>query len=1208
MIAKNLGYLFEIGFNIGILAYIEHHKMKHNFGNLYRQDLENLKLSAMLDRLPDAEEIISKKDRKIIEQWSVFLIQKGFLSGLNFFKQYIKSTGWNQKKIEILYYQCSFCGNNSIKTYNKDIIKEYNELLAQFGNTINTDQIPFYIQKYQKQGEFLRSDTLLLLHYQKQYRIITVDLSIFSVKSATDLLDLTDTTLQNQRQILLREIKYLRSKSAFSKLRIDTGTAEDLDFNFSEDLKRYFTAFKRQDKESAKLIQAGSYAYSFYNFLQKVKILPEKSSITFNVVGYSDRGISAICLHPDNIEVLATCAQIYKNEPKDADINNARRQILDIIQRNAAKSFNDGKKFIKQLLEIPGDTISMVSHSEKITGFASTEKLRDNHAEIIKKALNSDDTYIFLTGNPGIGKTTAIADFLQTHINDGFLFLYVSPRKQVNLDIIEKFKHPDTHKLSHDNIFCINTNATLIKDNFPLCVVNYLTNTRQDDFTKNLVTFLNASQETNRKISPKTLKRITQDYLQATNNKSRGVLSTLCAAVNTVIQAEISNNIVATACIQSLKITQNGNNTLKHLENIFKTTINTREGNINPGKMRKISSRIKHLFIMIDEITGDSSGVEFLNGISNIVNSYELNKEKHGFNTKIIIADASIVDRNVITQHLSTNSVEPDKIFFRTASNQSELPLSTEVFKFKNLPARVINANSYPAKSLNITYKILVESMKFNEKTYKDKKDQIKKDVRSEIVTDIHNLWKNKDSAQILVYIQDKRELQELIQQIKNETVSFEKNQDYLEIHASISDNEKKEIQEYINTVKIVFMTSSASRGLSFPKAKHILVEIPRFQVENNLMEIIQVIYRCRGNYIEAEEIKTLDNQDKEIIFYLGDRAIYYEENNRQLALQESLLSLINILLILKTSIMTRIKGYGQIGLKNFLMIPIGGKSISAAGETFSGKLANLIKDLKNEHRRRPSYLLLKEVYTSLQKLLSQAEFVLNTSSDNNIDTISYLQLREIFDRDFSQLLNNGFNNLLQYGNIEYGHINGSLLVVPIVDQKLEEIYEIKLIEIASHASQELLDKMLSIRLSYDYPENLRSNIQNAIELIEKLREPHERTQWIEQNSQRLDQYYAIPLFSFVVGTTITNYFANYSEETEEVKFRDILATYIHNLYPADKTLPIGYNYRDFPFVIFSSYSLEEMREKIFTDKYLLTSTELNILNLILAKEIPDNS
>lgn len=36
---------------------------------------------------------------------------------------------------------------------------------------------------------------------------------------------------------------------------------------------------------------------------------------------------------------------------------------------------------------------------------------------------------------------------------------------------------------------------------------------------------------------------------------------------------------------------------------------------------------------------------------------------------------------------------------------------------------------------------------------------------------------------------------------------------------------------------------------------------------------------------------------------------------------------------------------------------------------------------------------------------------------------------------------------------------------------------------------------------------------------------------------------------------------------------------------------------------LFSSYSLEQMREKIFTDKYLLTSNELNVLNLILSKK-----
>ena len=61
--------------------------------------------------------------------------------------------------------------------------------------------------------------------------------------------------------------------------------------------------------------------------------------------------------------------------------------------------------------------------------------------------------------------------------------------------------------------------------------------------------------------------------------------------------------------------------------------------------MQEISSRIKHIFIMIDEITGDDSGVEFLAGITKMIKKHELDKLEHGFNTKIIVADASIVER-----------------------------------------------------------------------------------------------------------------------------------------------------------------------------------------------------------------------------------------------------------------------------------------------------------------------------------------------------------------------------------------------------------------------------------------------------------------------------------------------------------------------------------------------------------------------------------
>ncbi|MGA9380440.1 MAG: helicase, partial [Phormidium sp.] len=135
MIAEDLGRLFEVGFNIGILAYIEQHKIKHNFGDLYQQDLQHFQFPKMLKRIVSDDRTISEKDIQRIEKWCLYLLQKGFLSGLNFFGEYLKSTGWidrQKSNLEILYYQCSFGDANSIKTYPKSEEQEYIDLLSQF--------------------------------------------------------------------------------------------------------------------------------------------------------------------------------------------------------------------------------------------------------------------------------------------------------------------------------------------------------------------------------------------------------------------------------------------------------------------------------------------------------------------------------------------------------------------------------------------------------------------------------------------------------------------------------------------------------------------------------------------------------------------------------------------------------------------------------------------------------------------------------------------------------------------------------------------------------------------------------------------------------------------------------------------------------------------------------------------------------------------
>ncbi|MDJ0713268.1 MAG: helicase, partial [Prochloraceae cyanobacterium] len=156
-LGEDLGFLFEVGFNIGILAYIEQKQFKHRFEDLYRHDLQQLSFSRILKRLKTKQKVINPGHRKIIEKWSLFFLQKSFLAGLNFFEEYIESTGWTKhrlKHLEILYYQCCFAGNNSIGTYDKEKEKIYRELLSQFGD-IKVDT-----SKYSRKGQFLNADTL----------------------------------------------------------------------------------------------------------------------------------------------------------------------------------------------------------------------------------------------------------------------------------------------------------------------------------------------------------------------------------------------------------------------------------------------------------------------------------------------------------------------------------------------------------------------------------------------------------------------------------------------------------------------------------------------------------------------------------------------------------------------------------------------------------------------------------------------------------------------------------------------------------------------------------------------------------------------------------------------------------------------------------------------------------------------------------------
>ncbi len=1208
-LGQDLGRIFEVGFNIGMLTYLKQKEIQCNYGDCYQKDLQQINFPKIVRRLIDNEGVINPKNRQTIRQWTTFFLQKSFLAGLNFLEEYFTAIGWDKsrklQKLEVVYYQCKFADDNSIGTYYKGEKKVYEDWFSQFGFEIHQVNTHHHSQK----GEFLNADSLIYFRQKNQVRILTIDYSIFSIKSIRDLADLNN--IEVLRQILLSNISYLKSKSVFANLGLDSQTNQ---FFISDSLSQYYKAFAYKDKETIKMIQAGSYGYSFWNWLNSQQLLSENDDVTFNIIGYSDRDIASLCLRLDNIQILETCHQVYQQQPKKSEIKLVRERVLTVIKRKAKRSFINGEALTEKLLKISRDGIHLVSHQENFTDFNSyldpipshlanslgipeNLNLQQAHAELIQQALSSkdDSSYIFLTGNPGIGKTTAISNFLKQDniLDEGFLFFYISPRTQVNLDIIEKFKQNDC--LCDNRIMILNSNANLIEKNDGKLTVQYCSNLRQDIFHQQGVDFIPQGQAIESKSNAKNdVTRQTATRVKTSEHYRKGVLYSISEAIYSLINTE-QHHIVATVALQSLKKLNDGTSTLKHFKRIFRDIYNETEGKAIAGKLKQLSQKIKHIFIAIDEITGDHSGVNFLLDISEQLNRYGL-MNKDYFNTKVIVADASIIDSGVIQKHLSKTTVEPNKIFFRKAKSH-HAPLTQERFGFNQKPAVTINTNSYPAKTLQITYKTFIHSLKFrdrNKKVYSTRKYDLEQEVNNRILKDVNEINIHSPNEQIIIYIQDKLRLGELIDLFRQQRNSFKKYQDYLEIHADLSDPEKQQVHQFKNQVQIIFMTASASRGLSFPFVQHILVDLPRFEIEANLMEVIQVIYRGRGN-------QEVDLKEKQLIFYLTEQAVYYGEDaeERQFSIQESKLNILNFLIILHLSIKTRIYGHGNIANQEYMMIPIGGKSVFSAGESLSYKMKVLMTRLKKEYHRYRHDLRFQQAYQYLEEFMNTAEITIYDPTKNRENNqISYLRLIEEIRQFFVNKIEGNLETLLDFPAIQTGYVTGSVLLVPLGDKRVEEVYHLKIDDKVITLEEILLELQKESRLS----ENLQHSIQDCLQFIDKLKEQPEQNQRLEQDSQYLDQYYAIPLFVFVVSDVFDRYFKYKEQEPKDQRFRDLLDSYIRSFFPISQALPIGYQYEQFPFIIFRSYSLKEIRDKRFSAQYLINSKELNVLSLILAQ------
>jgi hypothetical protein len=1261
----SLGRLFEVGFNAGVLSAINQLHIEHPNQDFYVKELRQFKCGAVLTRLCDDHSITDQVDRDLLKQWMVDFLRRGWFAGLTFFREYVDTIGKLQY-LKIRYLQVDFGGENSFGIRSNAHLSPF--LLSSLGVPDVTTRSEALSAQYSGQGEFLKADTLLFLEYaprpqRKKFFLLCVDESIYWAQRMNDLYNIHD--IQQVRSRMKSWTNIARSKSFFTRLNIETG--QEI-FDFPTSLRSYFHAFSRTDKESTKMIQAGSYAYSFYQFLLSCGYLGEAAPVRFTVAGYSDQQCSTMTVVNENLTVLQACYDIYSGKQKK-ETPRARQDVLQTIKRNTKRSFpgEHGHAFVEDLFSLIAQEVRRRQadpsvaemprilsrvYEETLTNFCSTaatlppEVLKrygfENpvkalpfkvaHSELILKALKDTSTlHLFLTGSPGVGKTHTIIEYLLNEcVQQGFLFVYISPRKQVNIDIVKRLQK--NGKLRHDDVITLNSTSALI-DEYGQEAVEYRRNAPLPYPEIAGVHFVPAekrmeqNQESSHHRNKDQFSRANDEALDVRSAAKGGVLKSLCLGIQAVMEQQVSRCIVATASIQSLKKIEKmdgeDTDTLRHFKMLFEDIYDERDAVILWEQMPKLRARFQHIIFMVDEVTGDEGGVEFVQGIGELLDARGLFDPRCGINTKLIIADASLVGTDVITQHFSKQKVSPDKVFFKRIHSDTIPTLSSQPYQEIFPEAVVINANSFPASELCIRYHVSliipgkprldpVDPGVPAEPSMRDVVRQQQDDIEEKVVA----FFEHTGEDQIIVYIQNKARLFQLIDHIEqrlnkgkpeDEESRFQRGRDYLEIHADIAPDEQEAIDGRRDLVRVIFMTSSASRGLSFPKAQHILVDVPRFDLAKNLMEIIQVVYRGRGD----------DDRDlgkKELTFYFADY-VSPQVEQVDIAMQESILHLFNLLLLLKLALLTRIQGYGQMGTDRVQIIPLGGKAISTAFSTFGETIADLLKALTKEIERRRNDRNLRDVYNALKELCARSDTSVTQElkTRNQQAILSPSMLEALSNPGFFRRIEGGLHHLLEL-SIEPVYIEGELLLVPLKETFISEDHLFRLAQdIQRYANQTLIQKMYVIAShKKTYTEQVRTPIRVALELIKKIEQTRvDRTQLVRQKSRGTDRYYAIPQSFFTSRNAFEDYFKQkkmlnlFSQEDwkGDDNFRSLLGHYLHAYYPVENIVPVTSDYDTFPYVLFRSHSLPEARKNRFTERYMFTSNEFNILNVILSRE-----
>lgn len=1283
--ASTWGRVFEIAVQRGVIAHLIYRKLlasshsalipwaDHKVSDITQGVLKSL---AVTD--PNAKEWIESGIRHLL----VF----GYGLGWSTMREYLKYNAPKEARIEAIWCPLTLPG---VETHFEED-QEQAAIAFHKAFQLNGPPARALVQK----GYPGKADFLLWLKSGKRRRksrkrpddfLLCLE---FSYNTPPKLADFK--TEEPHCQEINRYARYLDSRGVFSRVCAEVAGQQ---LTLSNQLSDHLVAFSGTDKPLYKLCQAASYTERLVHLLTNQGRL--QNGCDTRAIAVTSNGLESLSAHfagchpePDpGAHLMANLGSAYRKARKLADdspddFKQEIRLVFNKLIRSLPIEFKQQAQQIAQSPDPRGalhfnlteevkdfftpmqplaveEAIASLQPTPELTNFFGDHpeahlrsalqqrkvsdgnvSLRDAHAAAVVAGLNAAQpgrlNVIALEGNPGIGKTTAVTEFLSQQ-QQGYCFLYVSPRVVINRDVTNKLAYNDEGQPS--GILTMTSNAKLIDAaaewhakaasqigeklrkvdsavvvdgianlQYPICNTVFVSPQEEQEIDTEIVASRRFKRSRNER----------EDSMQSQIRP--GVLKTLATSARKLLETNPTvNRLVMTAAIQGYRAVQN-RTTIDALSNLF-----AKKADTHPGKRerRDFARKIPTIIAMVDEVAGDGAGALFCHRLAEWLTQQFIEPfegEECPFRIVLIISDASLSNEVVLNSYLNSGDRAPDKVLISPTMGKSAFRVTGTCMKVGRgkHPTMHVMTNSYPASSLQIDYSVRLAPITPN-LTSEGVLQPIRQAVREQSEDELLNNAKieiqrglSEDAEQIIFFAQDKAFLRQLRAQLTSGDAPVLPPQQVQVIDQSVPEAQRlKLVQEpQRDQVRLFLMTSSGARGVSFPKADWIIASIPRFNIESALMEVAQLIYRGRGYYTDQEtgDKRSGDNKARRLVMLINDYLVIDEETDQARRWLRQSSDLLTLLVMLRSTIHTRIKGDAGLKRQRIAFVPVG----------FVGdeELLNLMSDDLRNFRREAQVFICDDYSQDDKAIVSKANQLVEQlfghfnlkGTSSAMGAASYVDyqttegLAKNVSRPASRLLatpaQSDHEKLVIPDNVT---CLGPYWMEDWKGRSSEEKFSFETWhKEVKEGSSHLLGLLHQISDNKNFPSKLRRPAKELHKLLIREKEATEREYSTSQETRTDNIAIALPLDYSHFWQKQPQEGIRQKEVEDPATWRDALG---RALTSQGTVMPVVPRYQDFPWAAAVGQRVLSQLELVFDNRYFMASSELNLLNTLLLED-----